>query len=66
MPLFVMLTPFLMIVTLLYFGLPGAYLSLAAISLALLVPLLFVIDYPPAAASAPPHRTTPEWAPALC
>ena len=57
MPLFVMLTPFVMIVMLSRFGLSGAYLSLAAVSLALLIPLLFVIDYPPAGvgAAAVPH-----------
>ena len=47
MPIFVMLTPFLVVVVLHRFGLQAVYLSLAAISLALLAPLLFVIDRPP-------------------
>ncbi len=50
MPLFVMLTPFLVVLVVQRFGLAAAYATLAAISLALLAPLWFVVDRPPGVA----------------
>ena len=60
MPIFVMLTPFLVVLVVQRFGLAAAYATLGAISLALLAPLLFVVDRPPVASVSAERPVAPD------
>lgn len=52
LPIIMVLLPFLVVFMLGRYGLPGACLTLAALMAVSLIPLLFVVDYPPDAAGA--------------